>query len=121
MSDRAPVEVQPLVFGAAGTSTVITGSTDTSNVIRMPRDEYTVQVTAFTTGTSIVGGTVVWQGSNDNLAWVALGSATALSTSAAASGIAYGGAGIAVTSKYAYGRGILASTGTGSHQAHVGS
>ena len=126
MSDRATVKAQSLTFGTSGTFTSLpdgTGAlrgTSTSNPIALPRDDYTIQLTALSTGTSIVGATVVWQTSNDSVAWVPQGSATALSTNASTAS-SVGAAGFAITSKYAYGRGVLTSTGTGSAQAFMGS
>jgi hypothetical protein len=64
---------------------------------------------------------VVFQVSNDNLGWLPAGTAAATSTSAAASGSVVGAAAFAVTSKYAYGRGVVISTGTGVCSVFVGS
>ena len=119
MSDRATVKVQVLTFGAAGTST-ISGTTNTSNPVPLPRDDYTVQVSYTTTGTSIAGGSVVWQTSNDGVGWVAANTAALTSTNASTSSTVAAG-GFAMTTKYAYGRGVLATTGTGYGQAFVGS
>lgn len=122
MSDRGLVKPQPLTFGAAGTTTNVPTATgtNTSNQVRMPRDDYTVQLNAVTTGTSIVGATVVWQTSNDNVGWVPQGSATALSTNAGTAS-SVNAAAFSVAAKYAYGRGIVTSTGTGQAVVFMGS
>ena len=124
MSDRATVKRQSLDFGTTGTSTVVPTATgtNTSNPIALPRDDYTVQVTVTATGTSIVGGQVVWQASNDGAAWFPLATAIATAICAAGAGTSTAqGAGVALTSKYAYGRGIVSGTGTGNVSAFMGS
>ena len=122
MSDRATVKTQSLTFGTSGTSTVVPTATgtNTSNVVALPRDDYTVQVTVTSTGTSIVGGQVVWQASNDNAVWIPQGTAIGTATNAGTASTSQGAA-IAVTAKYAYGRGIVSGTGTGNVSAFMGS
>lgn len=122
MSDRGLVRTQPLTFGAAGTLTTVPTATgtNTSNAVPLPRDDYTIQVTVTTTGTSIGSGQVVWQSSNDNVAWITQNTAAGLSTNAStASSVA--AAAFAVTAKYAYGRGIVSGTGTSQVAAFMGS
>lgn len=123
MSDRAAVRVQSLTFGTTGTSTAVASSaTNTSNPIPLPRDDYTVQVTVETTGTSIGSGQVVWQTTNDMNSWLPQGTAAGTSTNAAGAGTAsYASAAVAITAKYAYGRGIVSGTGTSIVSARVGS
>lgn len=109
-----------MTFGGTNTSVADT-TTNTSDRIPLPRADYTVQLTAIATGTSGTGATCVWQGSNDNLAWIALGSATATATQAGTS-TTYVGAGITVTPKYAYGRAAtVIVTGTGKASIAVAS
>ena len=122
MSNLGLVKPQALTFGTSGTSTTVPTATgtNTSNPVPLPRDDYSIQLDAVTTGTSIVGATCVWQTSNDNVAWVPQGSATALSTHASTSS-SINAAAFSITAKYAYGRGILTSTGTGNAVAFMGS
>ena len=122
MSNLGLVKPQALTFGTSGTSTTVPTATgtNTSNAVPLPRDDYSIQLDAVTTGTSIVGATCVWQTSNDNVAWVPQGSATALSTHASTSS-SINAAAFSITAKYAYGRGILTSTGTGNAVAFMGS
>lgn len=120
MSDRGTVGGLTLNFGPTSTAAVQVGTgVSTSSPMRMPRDEFTVQLNAITTGTSIVGASVVWQGSNDGVGWVPLGSATALSTNASTSS-SLNAAGVALIAKYAVGRGIVTATGTGLAQVWLG-
>lgn len=122
MSDRATVKTQSITFGTTGTATTVPTATgtNTSNQIAMPRDDYTIQLSAISTGTSIVGATVVFSASNDGDAWIPQGSATALSTNASTAS-SVNAAGFAVTSKYAYGRAVVTSTGTGAAAVFMGS
>ena len=122
MSDRSMVRAQLLTFGNTGTLAVVPTATgtNTSNSVPLPRDDYTVQVTVTTTGTSIGSGQVVWQTSNDNVAWIPQGTAAGTSTNAAVTS-SVAAAAISVTAKYAYGRGIVSGTGTSQVQAFVGS
>jgi len=120
--DRAVVKAVSVDFGSSGTNiTQAAPTTATSNVVHLPRDEYTVQVVSWTTGTSIHGATVVWQATNgiDESGWFPLGTAAALSTNAGA-GTSANGAGLAVTAKYAYGRAVVVSTGTGNAEVYLG-
>lgn len=123
MSDRAAVRPQVLTFGTGTVASVPTATgTNTSVAVALPRDDYTVQVTVTATGTSIVGGQVVWQVSNDNAAWIPAGTAIGTATNAAAPTTSTSAtAGFAITSKFAYGRGVVAGTGTGSVSAFLAS
>lgn len=121
MYDRDTVKVAPMSYGTAGTSTQVVGSTNTSNVYRLPRDPYTVAVGAYTTGTSIVGGSVVWQASDDNIVFTPVGTAAVLATAAAATGTAANVGFLTVnpsTALHPYGRAVVISTGTGWHTAY---
>ena len=121
MSDRGVVRVAQLTFGSAGTQATLLGSnTATSNALRMSKDDYTVQYSNTTTGTSIAGGQVVLQASNDSLVWLPVGTAAATSTNASTSSTV-NGASFSVTSKYAYTRGVVISTGTGVCSVYVAS
>jgi len=133
MSDLGTVKYGALTFGAAGTSTMLAASgTNTSNGYAMPRGAYTVQVTqvasqtATGTSTSVSATTVVFQGSNDDLAWVPVGSATTLPSTATgtqgAAGNAQGAAVVVANTPFAHGRAILTTTGNGGNAwANLGS
>ena len=72
-----------MIFGTTSTSTLLADTTtNTSQPVMLPRSDYTVQLTVVATGSSGVGATVVWQGSNDSQAWIPIGSATATATQA---------------------------------------
>lgn len=122
MFDQANVKSWPLTFDAAGTGTLVASSnTSTSKATPLPRGPYTIQVTQRSTGTSIAAANVVWQGSNDNLGWTPLGSATTLPATNAGTTNTYQAAGVAIaTSPFAFGRAILASTGTGDASVWMG-
>lgn len=120
MSDRATVKGVALTFGQPGTQTILLGSnTSTTNPYPLPREDYTIQLSATTTGTSIGGGSVVWQVSNDQIGWIPQGTAALTSTNAGTSSNV-AAAGFGVTTKYAYGRGVVISTGTGQETVLLG-
>lgn len=123
MSSENNVKAAPVVFGAAGTQSVIqtTAGTATSNPYPMPRSDYTIQVGVGTTGTSGVGATVVWQGSNDANGWINLSSATVTASQAGTSSAASAGAMAIAQSRFAYGRAQATVTGTGSASIWMGS
>mgnify|MGYP003395530362 CR=1 FL=1 len=117
MASENTIKAFPLVYGTAGTRSTITGaSTDTSNPYPMPRQDFTLELTAATTGTSGYLASVVLQASNDALAWFVISSATASATSAAATAaVTRTGAGVTVTNtRYAYTRTVGTYSGTGS-------
>ncbi len=91
-------------------------TTATSEPQNVGRDlNYSIQVTALTTGTSIVTAVVVTQASNDRRAWIPFGSATCLATNAAASGTAVAGAALtAQRQDLGWLRTVMTVTGTGS-------
>lgn len=121
MSSERNAAASPLTFGTAGTAAYQAAiGTSTTNPIQLPREDYTLQVTVSTTGTSGVGATVIMQVSNDNVGWLAITSATATATQAATT-TSVSAAGVSVSSsRYAYGRAILGITGTGSASAILG-
>ncbi len=128
MASENLVHAVPLTFGAAGTSTSAaaasaTPTTATTVPWNLPRNDFTAQVTANTTGTSGCLATVVWQASLDASAWFAIASSTASATSAAATAAVTSVAGsTAITaSRYPYFRGIVTVTGTGNASLPVGS
>lgn len=128
MSSENLVHAVPLTFGTAGTATSqsvssATPTTATTIPWNLPRNDFTAQVTANTTGTSGCLAAVVWQASNDSNAWFAIASSTASATSAAATAVVSSVAGaIAITaSRYAYFRGVVTITGTGNASLPVGS
>ena len=117
-----------LTFGTAGTSSsaVVASATPTTATTMpwdLPRIDFSVQVTAKTTGTSGCLATALWQASNDNTVWFVISSSTASATSAAADATVTANAGgIALTSKrFAYFRGIVTVTGTGNANLLVAS
>lgn len=121
-ADRGMIKSVQLDYGSSGTNvTLVANTTNTSNMVHLPRDDYTVQLINYTTGTSIHGASCVWQVMNasDEAAWFALGTAAQTATSAGA-GVTAVGTGFAVTSKYAYGRAVVISTGTGSAEVYLG-
>lgn len=122
MSSENTIKSALLSFGTAGTqSQILSSNTATTNPYPMPRQPYTVSVLSVTTGTSIASATVVWQGSNDSLAWIPINTAAALSTNAStASSVAAAGFAVSNT-PYAFGRGVVSSTGTGLARAYLGS
>ena len=121
MSNLGTVRTQSLTFGTSGTSVILAASaTDTANRIPLPRDDYTVQVTVTTTGTSIGSGQVVWQTSNDGIVWLPQGTAAGTCTNAGTSS-SVAGAAIAVTAKYTLGRGVVSGTGTSQVTASMAS
>ena len=122
MSSENTVKPAQLTYGT-GTQTVVVSSagTATSNPYPMPRNDFTVQVTAIATGTSGVGATVIWQGSNDNVGWINISSATATASQAGTSS-AIGSAAMAIaTTRFCYGRAQPTVTGTGQAQVWLGS
>lgn len=125
MSSENTVKGVPLTFGTAGTSTlVLSSATNTSSPYALPRGPYSVQVTQRSTGTSIAAATVIWQASNDNLAYAAIGSATTLPATNAGTGTGatFQAAGVTFSgTPYAFGRAILGSTGTGDATVWLGS
>jgi len=122
MSSQNTVKSATLTYGTAGTATSVASiGTSTSNPYAMPRQDYTVQVTAFTTGTSGVGATVIFQGSNDNNAWIAVSSATATATQASTSTTYSAGAAQTSGVRYALGRAVVGVTGTGGASVVLGS
>lgn len=111
----------PIVFGTPGTQTALLTGSGTSNVMNMPRENWTLQLNAYTTGTSQLGAAVRWQGSNDKVAWLDLASATASATNANGTGTTVNMAGIAYTNTFfAYGRAAVVLTGTGSSDLKIG-
>lgn len=133
MSDSGTVKYGAMTFGTSQTSTMVAASgTSTSNPYAMPRGAYTVQVTQQTsqtatgTSTSVSATTLVFQGSNDNLAWVAVSSATTLPSTATgtqgAAGNLQGAAVVVSNTNFARGRAILTTTGNGGNAwANLGS
>ena len=138
MSSENTVKARPLVFGTAGTATVLSApTTNTSNPYPLPRADFGFGITAYsalvtttasTTASSTAAATCVFQVSNDNTAWfgVATASATAtvMTTSTAVIATSVGtGAALAnvAGARYAYGRGIVTLAGTGSAIAFLGS
>ena len=128
MSSENLVHPVLLTFGTSGTSTAAaaasaTPTTATTQPWNLPRNDFTAQVTANTTGTSGCLATVVWQASNDNSSWFAISSSTASATSAAATAaVTSAGGGVAITgTRFAYFRGVVTVTGTGNANLPVGS
>lgn len=136
MSSENTVHTAPVVFGTAGTASVVAApGTNTSNPFPLPRQDFSFSVTAYgtmvtttasTTASSTVAATVVLQASNDNVSWFGISSASATGTiTTTATGTVLSlatatGAGAAVTgSRYAYGRAVVSVTGTGSAQGFV--
>lgn len=126
MSSENTVKAFPLVFGTAGTRSAVTNaSTDTSNPYSMPRQDFSLQLTVGTTGTSGYLASVVLQGSNDNVSWLVITSATASATSASAAAtvtnasavVAFAGS----TNRFAMSRLVGTFTGTGSAVATLAS
>ena len=116
------VRAASFTVGTAGAfSTFTADSTATSNPMPGPRANYSVQLTAFTTGTSGVGAAVVYQGTNDHLSWVAIGSAT-VTASQAGTATTVSGAVVSVTDvRYAAIRASsIAVTGTGKARVTLG-
>ncbi len=128
MSSENLVHTVALTFGTSGTSTAATAASATPTTAttvpwNLPRNDLTAQVTANTTGTSGCLATVVWQASNDSVAWFAIASSTASATSAAATAaVSSVAAGVAITAqRFAYFRGVVTVTGTGNASLPVGS
>ena len=98
-------------------------TTATGNPIPGIRGAAVVQLTCWTTGTSAVSATVILQGSNDNNAWIAIGSATGtVGSTATGTGRQYNGAAIPSTAAYAYLRAAtLAVVGTGNAVVNLAS
>lgn len=134
MSSENNVKTAAVVFGTAGTSTsVAAGGTGTSNTFPLPRQDFSIAVTAFgslvattasTTASSTANAIVAMQVSNDNIAWFGISSATAnIVQTTTSTGTAYtlsssAGAGTShVSQRYAYGRAVVTVTGTGSGAA----
>ncbi len=92
-------------------------STATGNALPGPRGAQSMQLSAWTTGTSGVGATVVWQAGNDGQ-FVAISSAT-VTASQAGTATSYASAAIASTAAYAYARAVIAVTGTGNAQVSL--
>lgn len=116
MGYRDVVESRVIITSAAAPST------NTSGTVRPPNIPYTIQLSVLTTGTSIVSASCVWEGSNDNLNWVPISSATILATAASTASVG-ASAGINVQNvNYAYGRARQpAITGTGNASVWMGS
>ena len=138
MSSENNVKAARVVFGAAGTSTSLTApTTDTSNPYPLPRNDFTlgltvngslVTTTASTTASSTAAATVVLQVSNDNIGWFGISSASATgtvmstNTGTALDLTSTAAVGIEITGKrYAYGRTVVAVTGTGNASVSMGS
>lgn len=126
MSSENTVKAFPLVFGTAGTRAAVTNaSTDTSNPYAMPRQDFSLQLTVGTTGTSGYLASVVLQASNDNVSWLTITSATASATSAAAgAGVTNASAVVAFagsSNRYALTRLVGTFSGTGSAVATMAS
>ena len=122
MSQDGFVRSSPLIFGTTGTSTSLADTTtNTSQPVMLPRSDYTVQLTVVATGTSGVGATVIWQGSNDNQAWIEIGSATA-TTSQAGTGTTRDAAALAISgNRFSVGRAAtVIVTGTGAAHLDMG-
>lgn len=136
MTSESKVQSAAVVFGTPGTATfVAAGSTDTSKMFPLPRQDFSVSIAAYgslvtttasTTASSTAAATVAMQGSNDGQAWFGISSASATSTLMSTStGVVLGLAGTAVAvldvaaKRYAYGRAVVAVVGTGSAQAHM--
>ena len=116
------VHKSPMTFGTAGTQTSVAhATTSTTNQGAGFKGNYSVQLTCIATGTSGVGATVVWQGSNDALAWVPISSAT-VTASQAGTGTTYGASVIAVSGpRVAFTRGAtVIVTGTGAATVTLG-
>lgn len=95
------------------TSSVAT-TPSTSSPIGMPASDFSFQVTAKTTGTSVVVATCVWQGSNDNATWFPVATAVTSATQASTGAVvASAGAAVTATARTAYGRSVVTLTGTG--------
>ena len=109
------VKKSPVTFGAAGTQTAIAVGSSTSNQIAGPREDFSLQLSVTTTGTSIATASVVLKASNDATQWFGISSATIATTSTLTSSAAVG---IAITGvKYAHLRvdpAILVGTGSAS-------
>lgn len=122
MSSENTVKAAGIVFGTAGTQTILqsTAGTATSNPYPMPRQDFTIQVGVGTTGTSIISAAVIWQGSNDSSNWINVSSCTALATAAGGTSVASSAMAIAQT-RFAYGRAQPTVTGTGSASVWMGS
>lgn len=123
MSSENTVKAAGIVFGTAGTQTVLqtTAGTATSNPYPMPRQDFTIQVGVGTTGTSGVGATVIWQGSNDSANWINVSSCTA-TASQAGTGTSVASSAMAIAqTRFAYGRAQPTVTGTGSASVWMGS
>lgn len=131
MSSENTIKAVPLVFGTAGTSTVVAaGATSTSNAFPLPRQDFTVSVTVYgslvtttasTTASSTANATIAMQASNDASVWFGISSATAnivqttTSTGTAQTLGTGAAAGVAnLSQRYAYGRAVVVVTGTGS-------
>ena len=128
--DLANVKSAQLSFGTAGTANSVTVATSTSNPFPLPRGNYslTVQAVATTTATGTSSSTQVanciatLHASNDGSNWFAISSATVAVTavtSATNTGVVTASASVSsavpiTTSNnaYAYGRAVVASTGT---------
>lgn len=137
MSSENNVKPRVFDFGTSGTNTMLAApGTSTSNIISPPRQDFTVAVTAYTnlvtttastTASSTAAASVVLQGSNDNVGWFGISSASASSTQmttctgTAQTQTAIAAAGVNnVSQRYAYMRAVVAVTGTGSAQAIAG-
>lgn len=132
MYDLSSVKSAPLTFGTstAGTASSVSQGTSTTNAVLLPRGNYSLTVQAVATvtatgtasSTQAVSGIATLQASNDNVVWFAVSTSTILVTAItsatfAAAGIttasANGAGAITVSANaYAYGRAIVASTGT---------
>ena len=136
MSSENTVKTASVVFGTAGTSTTIpAGSTGTSIPFPLPRQDFTVVVTVFgsmvtttasTTASATSAAVCKYQGSNDNVGWFDLTSASATSTIlTTATGVVLSlttavSTGVKLVSqRYAFGRAIVTPTGTGSAAASI--
>ena len=122
MSQNGFVQSSPLIFGTTGTSTSLADTTtNTSQPAQIPRSDYTVQLTVVATGTSGVGATVIWQGSNDGQAWIPIGSATATASQSGTATTRQAAALAISGSRFKYGRGAtVVVTGTGAAHLDMG-
>ena len=131
MSSENTVKPAPIVFGTAGTSTVVAaGSTGTSMPFPLPRQDFTASVTVYgslitttasTTASSTANAVIAVQASNDGVGWFGISSATAnivqttTSTGTAQTLSTAAAAGVNnVSQRYAYARAVVTVTGTGS-------
>lgn len=131
MSSEQTVKTCPIVFGAAGTSTMLTApTTNTSAPFQLPKQDFSAAVTVYggmvtttasTTASSTMAATCVIQVSNDNLGWFGISSASATTTiMTTATGVvstssAAAQAGVAMTGqRYAFARAVVSLNGTGS-------